>query len=62
MESYWCERKNSIVNWINNGVDFSPALTPCLRSACDRWKDGECIHIRKAGKPERTQVFSRQGT
>ena len=62
MESWWCERKNSIVNWINNGVDFSPALTPCLRSACDCWRDGECIHIRKAGKPGRPQVFTRQGT
>jgi len=26
MESYWCEKKNSIVDWINNGVDFDPAL------------------------------------
>ena len=61
MESCWCLKKNSIVNWINRGVDFSPALTPCLKSACSLWKDGACIHIRKAGKPGRPQVFSREG-
>lgn len=33
----------------NNGVDFDPALSPCLKSECDRWDNGECIHIRKAG-------------
>jgi hypothetical protein len=62
MESCWCFKKNSIVNWINNSVDFSPALTPWLRSDCNQWKDGESIHIRKAGKPGRPQVFTRQGT
>jgi hypothetical protein len=60
MESYWCTKKNSIVNWINNGVDFDPALTPCLKSECDRWDDGECIQIRKAGKPDKPQVWSKQ--
>ena len=59
MESYWCEKKNSIVNWITNGVDFDPALTPCLKSECAMWRDGECIQIRKAGKPDRPQVFSK---
>jgi hypothetical protein len=47
METYWCTKKNSIVSWINNGVDFDPALTPCLKSECDRWREGECIHLRK---------------
>jgi hypothetical protein len=59
MESYWCEKNNSIVNWINNGVDLDPALTPCLRSEWYKWDNGECISIRKAGKPDRPQVFSR---
>jgi len=62
MESCWCLKKNSIVDWITYGEDFDPALTPCFTSACDRWKDGECISIRKAGKLKRPQVFSRQGT
>jgi hypothetical protein len=50
MESYGCEEKNSITNWINNGEDFDPALTPCITSECDMWKDGWCVHIRKVGK------------
>jgi len=50
MESYWCEKKNSIANWINNGEDFDPALTPCIKSECDRLDEGECIHIHKVGK------------
>ena len=52
-------KKNSIVNWINNGVDFSPALSPCLKSECDMWRDGECIHIYKAGKPDHPHVLTR---
>ena len=47
METYWCTKKNSIVNWINNGVDFDPALIPCLKSECDQWREGKCIHLRK---------------
>ena len=49
MESYWCERKNSIVNWINYSEDFEPAPIPCLKSECDRWNNGECFNIRKVG-------------
>jgi hypothetical protein len=37
-ETYRCLKKNSIVNWINNGVDFNPALIPCIRSECARGK------------------------
>jgi hypothetical protein len=59
MESYWCTKKNSIVHWINNGEDFDPALSPCCKTECDRWDDGWCIHIRKVGKLDRPQVFSR---
>jgi hypothetical protein len=50
MESYWCCKKNSIVNWIKNGEDFDPALTPCLKSECDVWRDGECFYIRLESK------------
>jgi hypothetical protein len=50
MESYWCTKKNSIVIWIKNGEDFSPALTPCLKSECVVWRDGECIQILKNRK------------
>jgi hypothetical protein len=50
MESYWCMKKNSITNRILYGIDFDPTLTPCPRSECDMWRDGECIHIRKVGR------------
>jgi len=59
MESYWCMKKNSIIDMMN-GKETPLALSPCLKSECDMLRDGECIHIRKAGKPERPQVFSRQ--
>jgi hypothetical protein len=58
METYWCMEKNSITNWILNGIDFDVALVPCKKTECDM--GGECIQIRKAGKPDRPQVFSRQ--
>ena len=48
MESYWCMKKNSIVNWIKKSEDFNPALTPCLKPECDRWDMAECINILKA--------------
>jgi hypothetical protein len=50
MQTYWCCEKNSIVNWINNGVDFNPALVSYIKVECDQWREGECIQIRKAGK------------
>jgi len=40
-----------------NGKEIPLALTPCLKAECDWWREGECIHIRKAGKPDRPQVF-----
>jgi len=49
MESLWCTEKNSIIDMMN-GKEIPIALTPCRKSECDRWDDGECIHIRKAGK------------
>jgi hypothetical protein len=49
MESYWCTQKNSIIDMMN-GKKLPLALTPCLKSECDMWRDGECSHIRKAGK------------
>jgi len=60
MESYWCSKKNSIVDWINLGVDFDPALVSCRKAECDEWRDGWCVHIRTAGKPDRSQVFSQE--
>jgi len=58
METYWCTLKNSIIDMMN-GKEIPLALTLCRRSECDKWRDGECIHIRKAGKAEKPQVFSR---
>jgi len=48
-ESSWCERKDPIVR-INKAVDFDPALPSYIKSEFDTWNEGECIHIRKAGK------------
>lgn len=58
MESSWCMKKNDI----RNVMKIPVVLTSCLKADCDQWRGGECIHIRKAGKPGRPQVFSRQDT
>jgi hypothetical protein len=58
MESYWCEKKNSIIEIMKNPGKFNPALTPCLKAECALWRNGECTQIHKAGKPEKPQVFS----
>jgi hypothetical protein len=50
MESYWCEKKNSIMD-LMNGKERPIALTPCLKSECEQWRGGEFIQIRKAGNP-----------
>jgi len=42
-------KKNSLVNWINKGKDFDPALIHCLKSECDRWDKAERFSIRKIG-------------
>jgi hypothetical protein len=36
METNWCNNKNSIVDRINKGEDFNPALTQCIKAECDR--------------------------
>jgi hypothetical protein len=56
--SYWCTQKNSILDMMN-GKKNTLALTPCIKSECDLWRDGECIQIRKTGKPDKPQVLSR---
>jgi hypothetical protein len=50
MESYWCTKKNSMKDLIEKGIDFNPALTPCPKSEWERWDNGECFYIRKAGR------------
>ena len=59
METYWCTQKHSIIDMMN-GKEIPPALSPCCKSECEQWRDGECSHISKAGKPDKPQVFSRQ--
>jgi hypothetical protein len=49
METYWCCKKNSIIDMMN-GIKIPLALTPCYKSECEEWRDGWCIHIRKVGK------------
>jgi len=53
METYWCCKKNSIIdNYLN--PDFNPALVPCIKEKCPRWKEwegrGGCILHVKEGK------------
>ena len=50
MESYWCTKKNSIIDMMN-GKKIPLALSPCRKFECDRWREGLCTHIRKAGFP-----------
>jgi hypothetical protein len=58
MESYWCEKKISIIYWINEGESFNQALAPCLKDKCNKWRGGLCLHINTTGKLDRPQVFS----
>jgi len=50
MESYWCEKKNSIIDQMKNPENNNPALTPCLKSECDRWDNGSASLSTKLGK------------
>jgi len=59
MESLWCKKKNDIPELIYHR-DIPIPLSPCLKVECDMWRGGECIQIRKAGKPDKPQVWSRQ--
>jgi len=54
MDTYWGMKKNDIRNLMSIPI----ALTPCLKAECDQWRGGECIQIRKAGKPDEPQVFN----
>jgi hypothetical protein len=56
METLWCMKKNDIRNLMKIPI----ALTPCLKAECDQWMEGECIQIRKAGKPDKPQVFCKE--
>ena len=58
METYWCTQKNSIIDMMN-GKKITLALSQCLKAECVVWRGGECSHIRKAGKPDRPQVWCR---
>ena len=60
METYWCTQKHSIIDMMN-GKEIPLALSPCIKSECEMWREGECSHIRKVGKPDRPQVFSKEG-
>jgi hypothetical protein len=51
METYWCCQKNSDIN-LNDGTISDLILIPCRKAECIVWRGGECIRIRKAGKPD----------
>jgi hypothetical protein len=52
-------KKNDIRELIYHR-DIPIALTPCLKAECDMWRGGECIQIRKAGKPDKPQAWSKE--
>jgi len=56
MEPYWCTEKNDI----RNLMKIPRALSPCLKTECNLWRDGKCGHIDIRGYPDRPQVFSKQ--
>jgi hypothetical protein len=56
MKTYWCMEKNDIRNLMQIPI----SLTPCLKAACDKWRGEECIQIRKVGKPDKPQVWSKE--
>jgi len=61
METYWCCKKNSIIdNYLK--PDFNPALIPCIQDKCPRWKEwegrGGCILLIKEGKTVKSHLFS----
>jgi hypothetical protein len=60
METYWCIEKNSIHEMLKDPHNYNTALIPCIKSECDKWENGMCFQLRKAGRPERPQVFSKQ--
>jgi len=53
METYWCCKKNSIIdNHMKPYVNL--ALVPCIKEECPRWKEwegrGGCILLVKEDK------------
>jgi hypothetical protein len=55
MITYWCTKKNSMKDLIEKGIDFNPALLPCLKADCDRWDNGEYFYIRKTGRRDESR-------
>src|SRR5512137_2776972 len=57
METCWCCKKNSMVNWINHGIDFTSEVVLCNGSGCPEWKKWEsrrgCHHVIKQEKNSR---------
>jgi hypothetical protein len=50
MESLWCMEKNKIQNLMDNPGKNNWALVPCKGPACEKWENGECFYIRRAGR------------
>jgi hypothetical protein len=58
METYWCTKNNPIHEMLKDPHYYNTALIQCFKSECDKWENGRCFQIRKAGKPDRPPVFS----
>jgi hypothetical protein len=52
METYWYSKKNSIIDMMN-GKKLDLALSPCLKSECDMWRDEECFYIHRVPQRRR---------
>ena len=55
-EIYWCCIKNNVRN-VNYLRVIPKELTPWHTSERNPLRGGECIQIRKTGKPDRPRVF-----
>jgi hypothetical protein len=45
---------------ISTGEISDLSLIPCRKAECVVWRDRECTHIRKEGKPDKLQVWSKE--
>jgi hypothetical protein len=45
---------------LNDGTISDLDLIPCRKKECVVWRGGECTHIRKVGKPDKPQVYSKK--
>ena len=40
MKTYWCCRKNTMIEMMKDPHNFNSALLPCLKTECELWENG----------------------